>query len=356
MLKTTYLLIVDTLRTKSFLFWMVAFPAILMAIFGAVFGGGGEPAKAPVFLYTNSSLGHFLKEVLNETHDLRLVSQVDDPKAFVLRETARLRRPATLVVANGSSIHIYSVSNIWGGIVAGAVHGLVYQYYYPNLTVPVDVKLEIIGPANATSMLVQSSMRTATVLVLVQAIATGITGILAILAGLATLGLNKRAALFRVSKVNLVSSAAAASLLSSFVGIGSVLIVARLYGVDIWRIASSWQVWAAYILNFLFSAGIGLLLTNAVTMRKADINVMTNLGSMMFLTLAFTTGYFYPLEVMPESLARFALAMPTSYTATFATVSVLGGEAPISMLAYPAAAAAAVFALGLRLVKLYSKP
>jgi hypothetical protein len=355
MLKTTYLLLVDTLRDKAFLFWMVAFPAILMVIYGAVFGGGGEPAKAPVFLYADSSLGQLLKDVLNETYDLKLVSQVDDPKAFVLRETARLRKPATLVMANGSSIHIYSASNIWGGIVAGAVYGLVYQYYYPNLTVPVDVKLEIIGAANATSMFAQGPTRTATVLVLVEAMAAGIQEVLALFGGLTITGLNKRAALFRVSKLNVVASVVASSLLSSFAGVAAVFAVAKFYGVEIWRIALSWHVWVAYILNYLFFAGIGLLMTNAMTVRKADVSVLMNLGTMIFLLFAFTTGYYIPLEVMPESMARFALAMPTSYTATFATVSVLGGEAPISMLAYPAAAAAAVFALGLRLVKLHPK-
>ncbi|MGB9705260.1 MAG: hypothetical protein ACPL3C_07410, partial [Pyrobaculum sp.] len=348
--------LVNTLRSKPFLFWMVAFPAILMAIFGAVFGGGGEAAKAPVFLYANNSLGQFLEEALNSTYDLRLVSQVGDPKAFVLRETARLRMPATLVVANGSSIHIYSASNIWGGVVAGAVQGLIYQYYYPNLTVPVDVKLEIIGAANATSMLAQGPMRTATVLVLVEAMASGIMGILSLFAGLTTSGLNKRAALFRMSKTNIMASVAASNLLSSFIGIGAVFFVAEFYGVKIWRIASSWQVWAAYILNYLFFAGIGLLMTNAMTVHKADVSALINLGVMIYLLFAFTTGYFIPLEVLPESMARIALAMPTSYTATYATVTVLGGDAPISMLAYPAAAAAAVFALGLHFVKLYSKP
>lgn len=122
------------------------------------------------------------------------------------------------------------------------------------------------------------------------------------------------------------------------------------------RLLGMWQWWISYVLNFIFFAGIALLITNALVMRKAESEAVMPLSALLFLLFAFTTGYFIPIEVMPKAMANIATSMPTSYTLAFASVAALGGSAPPSLLAYPSAVAVAVFTLGLYLFKPYSRP
>ena len=346
-----------SLRNRSFLFWMVLFPALLMLIFGALYGGGGEEQKAPVFLYARGELGDVLREALNGTFDLRVVEEVRDPTAFVLNATARLRTPATLGVVNGTVVAVYSASGIWGPVVRGAVEGALYYAFYPNLNLPVNITLKVLGDGGSSTPLAMGPAIVATVLVLVEAMGAGITGTLGILSSVVSTGLNKRAAISKIGRLRLALAAVAATLLSSFVGIFAILSVAEaVHRVDVFMLVATWQLWASYMLNFLFFAGLALLLTNVVVMRKAEANTMMLVAVLLYLTFAFLTGYFIPIEVMPRDLANFALSTPTSYTAAFARSAVLGGMPPLDMLYYPATASLAVFLLGLYFFKPYSKP
>lgn len=358
MLKAAYLLLLSALRNKSYLFWMVIFPVLLMALFGALYSGGGGEQKPPVFLYANGTMEKVLENALNSTFDLKIVERVEDPTVFVLNATAALRLPATLIVANQSTISIYSASNIWGPIVAEAVDGALYYAFYPQAQIPVNVTLKIIGgEANATSLLAQGPTSVAVALTLVEALGAGITGVLGMLGALVVTGLNKRAALSRISKIRIALAAAIAAFLASLVGVNAILIVAGvLYRVEPADILAKWQWWASYVLNYLLFAGIALLMTRALVMGKAEAQTMMGTGVMLFLLFAFATGYFIPLEVMPKAMADFALSMPTSYTLAFARVAVLGGPADPAELFYPAVAAIAVFSLGLYFFKPYSKP
>jgi len=116
------------------------------------------------------------------------------------------------------------------------------------------------------------------------------------------------------------------------------------------------HVWAAYLLNFFAFAGIGLLLSNAVTQGRAAPLTIITASVMIYLTLAFISGYFIPLEIMPREMVQIALALPTSYTASYAYVAALGGTPTPDVLMYPTAATAALFTLGLLLFKPYRKP
>lgn len=359
MLKAVYLFFISTLRTRAFLIWMVLFPALLMVIFGALYAGeGGEAQKPPVFLYANGTLKEALEIALNSTFDLKIVDKVGSPDLFVLNATASLRIPATLVVANGSVVEIYSASGIWGPLVMSTVAGVLYSFYYPNVQLPVNVSLKIVdGVANATSLLAQSPTTVAIVLTLVEAMGAGITGVLGVLGSLVVTGLNKKAALSKIGKARLALTATGSALLSSFIGTSAILTAAYMvYKVDPAVILAKWQWWASYLLNFAFFAGIALLVTNALVMGKVEAGSVMSVGVMLYLVFAFTTGYFIPIEVMPKAMADFALSMPTSYTFTFAKVAALGGQAPLSLLYYPAAAATAALLFGLYFFKPYSRP
>lgn len=65
MIKIGYLLYQSLLRTRSFVFWMVIFPVLLMVVFGGLYGGGAEEQKAPVYLHADGPLREVLEDVLN---------------------------------------------------------------------------------------------------------------------------------------------------------------------------------------------------------------------------------------------------------------------------------------------------
>ncbi|AFA39699.1 hypothetical protein Pogu_1672 [Pyrobaculum oguniense TE7] len=218
-----------------------------------------------------------LEGVLNSTFDLRVVDRIGDPVAFVLNATARLRVPATLVVANGSAIAVYSTSNIWGVIVSSAVEGALYAAFYPDVRLPVNATLKIIGDAaNATSLLAQGPLRVALILTLVEAMGVAITGVLLALDSLVVTGLNKRVAMFKISKTRLALAAVFGAFLSSLVGTFAVITAADvIYHASALRLLGMWQWWISYVLNFFFFAGIALLITIALVMRKAEFEAAT---------------------------------------------------------------------------------
>jgi len=343
------------IKRKEMVFWMLVFPIILLLIFGSIYGGGGEEQKIPVYVYVNTSSP--VREVvtaLNSTFELVQVPQIEDPVSFVLNKTLRDRRPATLMVVESSKVRIYSTSPIWGQIVGGAVEGILYAMLYPQLSLPINVTLEIVG-ANVTKAGSLGPARVATVLMLVQAMGNGITGVAGIIAGLVASGYHKKVVLYKTSRIKtafaVVASALAFSIISSFVllSVGNAV-----YKTG--HIIANPHVWAAYLLNFFAFAGIGLLLSNAVTQGKAAPQAVITISVMIFLTFAFISGYFIPLEIMPQEMAQIALALPTSYTASYAYVAALGGAPTPDVLIYPITATAVLFALGLLLFKPYKRP
>ncbi|AFA40711.1 ABC-2 type transporter [Pyrobaculum oguniense TE7] len=236
------------------------------------------------------------------------------------------------------TMHVNESGAVWGG---GA---------WPSQA----VDLKIVGSDGGSLSL--GALRVATALVLVVAMQAGVVGTAATLTSLITLGLNKRAALSRIRKYKVAAAATVSNFLFSLIGATAVIVVATFFRVDGLRLAATWQLWASYLLNFLFFAGIGLLMTNAVVFRKVRPASVVNAATALFLLFAFTTGYFMPLEILPRDLLNFALAMPTSYTMSFALAALQGGSPPLAMLAYPAAATAVAYAVGLAWAKLYAKP
>jgi len=343
------------IRRREIVFWMLAFPIFLLLIYGSIYGGDGEEQKIPVYVYMNTSSP--VREVvtaLNGTFELVQVQQIGDPVGFVLNETLRERRPATLVVVESSKVRIYSASPMWGQIVGGAVEGALYAMLYPHLSLPINVTLEIVG-TNTTKAGSLGPARLATMLMLVQAIGNGITGVAGIIAGLVASGYHKKVVLYKASRIkaalNVVASALVFSIISSF----ALLIVGDVV-YKTGRIIANPHVWAAYLLNFFTFASVGLLLSNIMTQGRAAPQAIITISVMIFLTFAFISGYFIPLEVMPREMAQIALALPTSYTASYAYVAALGGTPTPDVLMYPIAATAALFTLGLLLFKPYKKP
>jgi len=343
------------IRRREMVFWMLAFPIFLLLIYGSIYGGGGEEQKIPVYVYMNTSSP--VREVvtaLNGTFELVQVRQIGDPVRFVLNETLRERRPATLVVVESSKVRIYSASPMWGQIVGGAVEGALYAMLYPHLSLPINVTLEIVG-ANATKASSLGLARLATMLMLVQAIGNGITGVAGIIAGLVASGYHKKVVLYKASRIKAALDVVASALVFSIISSFALLIVGEVV-YKTGRIITNPHVWAAYLLNFFTFASVGLLLSNIMTQGRAAPQAIITISVMIFLTFAFISGYFIPLEVMPREMAQIALALPTSYTASYAYVAALGGAPTPDVLTYPIAATAALFTLGLLLFKPYKKP
>ena len=352
-------------KNKSSVFWITVFPIFLLLIFGNIYGGGGEEQKIPVYLSAEGDWKNALA-VLNGTFEIRLVQGVENPVQFVLNKTLETRRPATLVVAKADSIDVYSTSAIWGKIVSEAVRGVVYNVTYsrfmsriPIMPIPVvlpstpNVTLTVIG-ANATRASL-GPVRITTTLMLVQAFSSGITGVAGLIAALVAAGLHKRIVLFGVSRLKTALNVVAATLIFSLASTLMLLAVAQTM-FKAGHLLLNPYVWIAYLLNFFMFAGVGLLLSNAVTQGRAAPQTIITTSVMIFLTFAFISNYFIPLEVMPRGMAQIALALPTSYTASYAYVAALGGTPTPDVLMYPTAATAALFTLGLLLFKPYRKP
>jgi len=353
-------------KDKASVFWQIIFPIFLLLIFGSMYGGGGEEQKIPVYLSAEGDWKNALA-ALNGTFEIRLVQSVGNPVQFVLNKTLETRRPATLVVAKADRIDVYSASAIWGKIVSEVVKGVVYNVTYSSLLSKMSIRpipaaspstpnvtLTVIG-ANATNLVSLGPARVTTILMLVQAFSSGITGVAGLIAALVAAGLHKRIVLFGASRLKTALSVVAAALIFSLASTLALLAVAQAMFKTGYLLLNPY-VWIAYFLNFFMFAGVGLLLSNAATQGRAAPRAIIEASVIVYLTFAFISNYFIPLEVMPKEMAQIALALPTSYTASYAYVAALGGAPTPDVLIYPIAATAVLFALGLLLFKPYKKP
>jgi len=184
------------------------------------------------------------------------------------------------VVAKADRIDVYSTSAIWGKIVSEAVRGVVYNVTYSSLLskmsiMPIpaaspstpNVTLTVIG-ANATNLVSLGSARVTTILMLVQAFSSGITGVAGLIAALVAAGLHKRIILFGASRLKTALSVVAAALIFSLASTLVLLAVAQAMFKTGYLLLNPY-VWIAYFLNFFMFAGVGLLLSNAATQGRA---------------------------------------------------------------------------------------
>jgi len=352
-------------KDKASMFWLLVFPIFILLIYGNMYSGG-EQQKIPVYLSAEGDWKDALA-ALNGTFEIRLVQNVENPVQFVLNKTLETRRPATLVVAKADRIDVYSASPIWGSIVSETVKGVVYNVTYSRLfsNIPIrpmpaalpstpNVTLTVIG-VNATSATSLGPARLTTMLMLLQAFGSGITGVAGLIAALVAAGLHKRIALFGASRLKTALSVVAATLIFSLTSTLLLLAVAQAMFKTGYLLLNP-HAWIAYFLDFFMFAGMGLLLSNAATQGRAAPRAIVQISVVVYLMFAFMGNYFIPLEAMPKEMAQIALALPTSYSASYAYVAALGGTPTPDVLIYPIAATAALFALGLLLFKPYKRP
>ncbi len=350
MLSVVALLSKALLRRKPQIFWVFIFPILLLLLFGYIYASGGSP-KIPIYVYYGSSskIGKELVAILNKTStafEIHVLNKsIEKPMKFVIDMTSKSKVPVLLVVVKPTEVNIYSTSKIWGSIVSGYVTQALYMIFNPRAYLPIKVNLNLPGSANKTGFLTMNTTRLTVLLMLVQALTEGFHT-LTLVASLVVTGLNKRAALFRVTKYKL----AIAVTLSIFIValLASIMLLAVAYAtlhVKLEDVLLDPYMWVSYVLTFMFGAGIALMLSRVI-LRGLDVAAASSLATALFLMLAFLSGYFVPIEVMPETLAKIALALPTTQLGVLAYTTAMGGAPNMNLLTYSAAVSLAIFAIG----------
>ncbi len=350
MLSIVTLLSKALLRRKPQIFWVFIFPILLLLLFGYMYASGGTP-KIPVYVYygNSSKIGRTLVTILNKTaaaFEIHVLNKsVEKPMKFVVDMTSRSKVPVSLIIVEPTKVNIYSTSKIWGSIVSSYVMQALYMIFNPRVHLPVKVNLNLPGSANKTGFLMMNTTRLTILLMLVQALIEGFHT-LTLVASLVVTGLNKRAALFRVTKYKLAIAVTLSmfivALLASMILLGVAYLTLR---VKPESILLDPYMWISYVLTFMFGAGIALILSR-MTLKGLDVAAASSLATALFLILAFLSGYFIPIEVMPETLAKIALTLPTTQLGVLAYTTAMGGAPNMSLLMYSAAVSLAIFVIG----------
>ena len=346
------LLLRSELREPPVLFWQFAFPIILMTVFGLVYLGGGGEERIRVYGYALDEWGEGVLVRLGEAFDVTLVANVSDPRAFVAEATARDLKPATLVVVGRDRVEVYSASSIWGQVVLGTVVFEVLDLQGVSL----DVNASLTLVEEAESWLGLGPLRLATVLALVLPIQAGVVGVLAISAVLVYTGVSKRIAMASVSRIKTGLVVAAAEFLVLLASLALLLAYSWVvFEVDVARLVSGWAFWAGFLINYATFAGVGLAMSRLTIYVARNPFVLVNAGVSIFLLVAFLSGYFIPIEVMPRDVAAAAAATPMYRVLAVAYGQALSGVANPVELAYPAGVAVAALLIGLALFELHRR-
>lgn len=351
-MKPIILILKAQFRYVMLVFWGFVLPILLFLVLVILFVPGGGSGELFVYMYNKSSdIGQFLGEVLKSINaTVVYVDEVGDPKRFVLNETYKMGKAVALVYVRegdlqcimtphcAADVEIYSTYEVFGIVLAEAVEGALYSLIMPrDLTSRVNLEFFNLGGAQQFALLDREtkSLRLALSLSIY-----AVTVALSILAMLRYAGFDRRSYLSALSKWQFFIYILIAAILFNLVEAMVLLAVSKLSGLPTYWAISPY-FWIAYMINFVFAVGAGILI-DAIAVRRGE--VISGYGSLVvFLPLVFLTGYYVPPELLSREAIETVSILPTFGTRVFAEGAVLHDLVIWEKLALPTAASAAVF-------------
>lgn len=321
-------------RDKLTVFWMLVFPALLVASLGHIFTGKPGIAGVAYLAADDDAIRGVLSEMLAGLNfEVILLNGTNGYNASYMESLIRDGVERFLVERVVAVTASCSRSGAGENVVSVAIYG----------TSPEVVAfLEELLAVGLRAMLASESLPKVVVSGYHIRAATGKEAFYATMAMLIPLssvmsvaGLVGTVFELRLNKLIHLSpgpwrlTLAAILLPSLMLTLLSLLVVTAvdyaLFGTDVAKVLGSVTYWLAFLLTFLFSLALDFLVFGLSTSVAPVYSTAFFQQSAVaaFLIIAFVSGYFFPYETLPDSLKLVARALPPFYALTAVKKSAL---------------------------------
>ena len=341
------------MRSKSTLFWTLAFPLLMMLLFSSMFGGRGAMFTIAVVDRDSGTISKVLVDALNSTNVTRLVpfSSEDDARRRVMDGKA----DALLIIPEGFSANLTSgssaelifytsedpqVRTAVTNILKGFIDAFSEEYrrralammeehmppeiqaggmnmsremviaYLQSFAKPVRLRIASIAKPEVTSETAaywKEEGHWVTVMLAYSLIFSGMVGAASLLAYEKLLGTVKRLVASPASRWSLLTGKLLGGL--AILTLSQVVLVAL---TILWlRPEVRWTplIIPIVVAGDLASLGLGLLVVELSPNPKAASEAVTTVGIM----IQFVSGLYFPLSFLPGPLRAVAEAIPFTW-------------------------------------------
>lgn len=307
------------LRSKGTLFWTLAFPVMLILIFGAIFSGPGEVEyELHVQDLDNSGLSNSLKTIFQETGVIKIVNVSADIDVMPYIEENNVKR--LMVIPNGYGENItkshdpnastnltyyfdqseQQTNQVVRSIISNIVQSMNMQFTGGRNIISIVDKETITGDFDFIDFFLPGMIG----FTIMQ---TAIYGSIERNTKYRKDGILRKLLTTPITRTEWILAKMLFMLFLSFISTSLIIIV----GVMVWGVKINVNPLMIIILiatSFLFS-GMGMLIGRFV---KEEETADTAGGAISF-PMMFLAGTFFPLEQMPEALQAFARVLPLYY-------------------------------------------
>src|SRR6266540_931936 len=311
-------------RSKSNIFWTIAFPLLLIVLFGAIFGNGST--KFDLYLQNQDLTGNVptplsqgYVNVLNQTGAFNLhtvAAEQPDPLAYVKSDAQLHNRGqrllviplgfnATLMNGNNATIQLYmDQSDQASASLAGIVHSVTISYAAAIAGAPDHLNLQQVGIVTRNIRYIDFFIPGVIGMTL---LTTGVFGAVNTNGRYRELKIIKKLATTPLSKIEWILGMVGYQMFLAAISITVILLFGRfVFGVtatiDIYTIG-------LVVAAALLFPGIGMLLANFVK----DADGAEAAANAITFPMMFLAGTFWPTETMPTVLKVIANYLPLTY-------------------------------------------
>ncbi len=348
-----------SLRNRGILAILLVMPLVFIGFVAFMTSsGGGINASVYMCVYDSKLKGVVTR--LLEQHgisDIHILNEcVNDPSKFIFDVTAKTGMPTMLVILSPGRIKIYSSSLNVGVTIKRYLEDALLRFFYPNLKLPVSIMLII--PKTLKSPEAWRQVAYARGIIMFAIMESLFGGLLVVqtVTLLVTTGLHKRIAMFREARRKVALAISTAGLILTIIaGITLFLAAYLVLHVYLRYTLLNPSLWLAYILTYLFIAGLGLIITSLMIRGKTEPATAQSITMMLIFILIFLSGIYMPLEIMPKPIVKIAQLVPITNLSTQAYLSIMKETLSTEKLAYSIVTTSATFILGILLFNPYKK-
>ena len=311
-------------RSKSNIFWTIAFPLLLIVLFGAIFGNGST--KFDLYLQNQDLTGNVptplsqgYVNVLKQTGAFNLhtvAAEQPDPLAYVKSDAQLHNRGqrllviplgfnATLMNGKNATIQLYmDQSDQASASLAGIVHSVTTSYAAAIAGAPDHLNLQQVGIVTRNVRYIDFFIPGVIGMTL---LTTGVFGAVNTNGRYRELKIIKKLATTPLSKIEWILGMVGYQMILATIS----LVVILFFGYALFGVTATIDIYTVglVVAAALLFPGIGMVLANFVKeAESADAAANAITFPMMFLA-----GTFWPRETLPDIMKIIANFMPLTY-------------------------------------------
>jgi len=312
---------------------------------------GSISINVPVYICVSSVEFKKLLTMISKEYNIKnihiLEKCVSDPNKFVLDRTAKIGTPVLLIVVGQDRIDIYTTSIEIGSEVKRSLEELLLKIYYPNLRLPVNVSLHLPPGLSKPEALRQAMYaRGIAMFTIIESILCSMLTI-QLVSFFPLTGLHKRIAMYRESKRKIALAVSISGLIVAIIfGILLLSESSIILRVDPRYTILNSSIWLAYILTYIFTTGLGLILITIAVRLGLEPLTVQGVVTLIILFFMFSPGIFIPIEVLPEPITKLVQLIPVTNLVTQAYLSTLGITLNMQKLIYSIITTIATYIIG----------